>query len=76
MTASTLAIRSKPTTRSFKEGSYHRGTVLELKCSIKGQRVHGNPTWYQLGPHNPNWSGRGYVSAYYIKLSGAAPKRC
>ncbi|MBO2465475.1 SH3 domain-containing protein [Actinomadura violacea] len=72
-----LAIRSKPTTKSFREGYYNKGTVLALKCYVKGQGVFGNTTWYRLDPtHNGNWDGVGYVSAHYIKLLGAKPHHC
>ncbi|MGI5321007.1 hypothetical protein [Actinomadura nitritigenes] len=72
-----LAIRSKPTTKSFREGYYNKGDILALKCYVKGQGVFGNSTWYRLDPtHNANWDGVGYVSAYYIKLLGAKPRHC
>ncbi|POM23512.1 hypothetical protein BTM25_46660 [Actinomadura rubteroloni] len=72
-----LAIRTKPTTRSFREGAYNKGDVLALACSVKGERVFGNNVWYKLDPtHNDNFEGVGYVSAHYIKLLGAKPRGC
>ncbi|MFC6886854.1 MULTISPECIES: hypothetical protein [Actinomadura] len=76
VTSSTITVRSRPTTHSAAKGIYKRGYRLQIECWTRGQAIHGDRTWYKLGPRNQNWHGVGYVAGHYVRLLGARPVRC
>jgi len=69
VTTSVLRIRSTPSTSSAVVGSYSRGTTINVLCQTKGTVVEGDDAWFQ--------TDKGFVSARYVSLSGAAtPPAC
>jgi len=69
VTASVLNIRSTPSDSSKIVGSYSRGTTIKILCQTKGTVVEGDDAWFQ--------TDKGFVSARYVALSGAAtPAAC
>ncbi|WP_019634977.1 hypothetical protein [Actinomadura atramentaria] len=76
VTASTLEIRSRPTSKSPSKDHYVRGFQLEIECWTPGESVGGNTTWYKLGPDNRNFTQPGYVAARYVELLTNGPARC
>ena len=62
--ASILNIRSAPSTSSSIVGGYPKSTKIAVICRTTGTLVDGNDTWFK--------TNKGFVSARYITLSGAA----
>lgn len=67
VTASKLNIRSMPSTSSSIIGSYPKGTKITVVCQTTGSIIHGNDAWIQ--------TDKGFVSAYYVTLTGK-PATC
>ncbi|GAA3714853.1 SH3 domain-containing protein [Streptomyces tremellae] len=63
-----LSIRERATTNSRSLGSLQPGSVVYLRCKVRGQNVDGNNLWYRLG------GGRGgYVAARYVQNLSPVP---
>ncbi|WP_026415129.1 hypothetical protein [Actinomadura oligospora] len=56
-------------------GQTHRrlpnGTSVPLRCSVTGQRIYGDRTWYRLAT-----SQREYVAAHYVDIVSGSVPRC
>ncbi|MFC4910812.1 hypothetical protein [Actinomadura gamaensis] len=64
-----LRVRSKANRLSQTYRRLPNGTTVALRCSVKGQRIYGNRTWYRLATARHE-----YVAAHYVKLvSGHVP---
>jgi len=59
-----LFIRAQPNTQSSMVGSIAYGAQAHLTARVTGESINGNNHWFQV-------SG-GYVSGYYLRLSGGA----
>lgn len=68
-----LNIRTRPTTGSADVGTIRYGTVIRIKCKVKGQTIDGNPFWYQLADARFH---AGWVTARYVDNIGRAPEYC
>jgi hypothetical protein len=66
-----LVLRDRPTRGSRILGLKKYGTVVNIFCSIRGQDVAGNDTWYLLTDGTWAWG-----SARYIRPIGAVPAAC
>ncbi|MCP2337080.1 hypothetical protein [Actinomadura rupiterrae] len=64
-----LRVRSKANRLSQTYRRLPDGTSVSLRCSVTGQRIYGNRTWYRLTSARHE-----YVAAHYIKIiSGSVP---
>lgn len=71
VTARSLALRSAPTRGSQVIRYASRGEILSIFCKVGGQRVDGNPLWYQITDGTWAWG-----PARYIDNIGPAPRWC
>ncbi|MEU9911338.1 SH3 domain-containing protein [Streptomyces sp. NPDC051001] len=71
VTASTLRLRSKPTTGSQVIRYAYRGEIVSIFCKTGGQNVDGNHLWYLLTDGTWAWG-----AARYIDNIGPAPRWC
>ncbi|NNN35046.1 SH3 domain-containing protein [Streptomyces sp. S3(2020)] len=71
VTASTLRLRSKPTTGSQVIRYAYQGEIVSIFCKTGGQNVDGNHLWYLLTDGTWAWG-----AARYIDNIGAAPRWC
>lgn len=63
VTASTLNVRSAPSTKGNVTGSFTIGAPLAITDTVTGDNVNGNTSWYRLKVGGP----ASYVSAYWTK---------
>ncbi|MEV5575615.1 hypothetical protein AB0L06_36730 [Spirillospora sp. NPDC052269] len=47
------------------------GTSVPLRCSVTGQRIYGDRTWYRLAT-----SQREYVAAHYVTVTSGHVPHC
>jgi hypothetical protein len=59
-----LFIRASPTSTSTAVGSLVYGAQVQLSARTVGESVNGNTAWFRVS--------NGYVSGYYLRLSGGA----
>ncbi|MFC5187646.1 hypothetical protein [Actinomadura harenae] len=56
-------------------GQTHRrlpnGSSVPLRCSVTGQRIYGDRTWYRLAT-----SQREYVAAHYVTITSGSVPHC
>ncbi|MEU5316957.1 SH3 domain-containing protein [Streptomyces sp. NPDC021056] len=71
VTASTLRLRSKPTTGSQVIRYAYQGEIVSIFCKTGGQNVDGNHLWYLLTDGTWAWG-----AARYIDNIGPAPRWC
>jgi uncharacterized protein YgiM (DUF1202 family) len=71
VTTDTLALRSAPNRGSEIIGYAHRGETVRIYCKTGGEKVKGNPIWYQLADDTWAWG-----SARYIDNIGPSPHWC
>lgn len=72
VTASSLNIRSGPSTANATVASVKLGSSLFIVCKVDSQVVDGNARWYQLvGDGGGQW-----VAARHVANVGAAPPYC
>jgi uncharacterized protein YraI len=70
--ATSLSVRSGPTTADARVSSAPRGALLPLVCKVNSQVIDGNPLWYQLTGDGPGQ----WVAARYVSNVGSAPPYC
>jgi len=71
VTASELALRSRPDRGSRIIRYAHRGEHVSIFCKTRGSNVQGNHLWYLLTDGTWAWG-----SARYIDNIGPAPRWC
>ncbi|MET7485504.1 SH3 domain-containing protein [Streptomyces sp. NPDC005538] len=71
VTASQLALRSRPDRGSRIIRYAHRGEHVSIFCKTRGSNVQGNNLWYLLTDGTWAWG-----SARYIDNIGPAPRWC
>ncbi|MEV7883566.1 SH3 domain-containing protein [Streptomyces sp. NPDC002817] len=71
VTASTLRLRSKPTTGSQVIRYAYQGEIVSIFCKTGGQNIDGNHLWYLLTDGTWAWG-----AARYIDNIGPAPRWC
>nr|WSY51813.1 SH3 domain-containing protein [Streptomyces sp. NBC_00886] len=71
VTASQLALRSRPDRGSRIIRYAHRGEHVSIFCKTRGSNVQGNHLWYLLTDGTWAWG-----SARYIDNIGPAPRWC
>lgn len=70
VTTTSLAVRSRATAASTRVATERKGANLSLVCSVVGQSVGGNRTWY----HDASYPTSGWVSARYVtRTAGTIP---
>jgi uncharacterized protein YgiM (DUF1202 family) len=69
VTASSLAVRSLPTTVAWKRGVIAKGRTITIVCKVRTVKVDGNDLWYLLAKNR-------WVSARYVSNLGKAPEFC
>lgn len=67
-TVAGLNVRAGPSTSSkIVARMSSAGTAVSIDCYTRGQSIYGQTIWYRItAPHE------GYVTAYYVRDSGAA----
>lgn len=68
ITATTLFIRSAATSTSASVASLTNGQSVTILGRAVGQNINGNSNWFKIS--------KGYVSAYYIKITKSGPTWC
>ncbi len=68
VTATSLFIRSGATSTSTSAGSLTNRQSVTILGRVAGQNVNGNSNWFKIS--------KGYVSAYYIKITKSGPAWC
>lgn len=71
VTASTLRLRSKPTTGSQVIRYAYQGEIVSIFCKTGGENIDGNHLWYLLTDGTWAWG-----AARYIDNIGPAPRWC
>ncbi len=66
-----LNVRQRPTTHSRVVGWHANGSILRIRCAVRGESINGNPRWYLLTDGTYGWS-----SARYVRTLGHAPRWC
>jgi hypothetical protein len=66
-----LILRDRPTRSSRILGLKKYGATVNIFCSIRGEDVVGNDTWYLLTDGTWAWG-----AARYIRIIGAVPAAC
>ncbi|MCF6524250.1 SH3 domain-containing protein [Streptomyces sp. JJ36] len=68
-----LNVRTGPSTRFRVVDVLPFGTVVGIRCKVRGEVIDGNPRWYKL---NDGRFVDGFSAARYITNIGPAPRWC
>ncbi|MCQ4042092.1 hypothetical protein ACFOSC_14760 [Streptantibioticus rubrisoli] len=64
-----LNVRQRPTTHSRVLGWHANGSILSIRCAVRGESIYGNQRWYLLT--DGTWS-----SAHYVRTLGRTVRWC
>ncbi|RFU43447.1 hypothetical protein DZF91_01070 [Actinomadura logoneensis] len=66
-----LRVREKANRLSQTYRRLPDGTSVPLRCSVTGQRIYGDRTWYRLAT-----AQREYVAAHYVTVTSGTVPHC
>ncbi|WP_344183502.1 SH3 domain-containing protein, partial [Streptantibioticus ferralitis] len=66
-----LNVRQRPTTHSRIVGWHAHGSIVSIRCMVRGESINGNSRWYRMTDGKYGWS-----SGRYIHDLGRTPRWC